>query len=80
MIKLIADASCNRLLGAYILAPEEGELIQSAALLIKFGKMYGATVQKLIDSFVPYLTQGVGLKLATQTFEKDISKLSCCTS
>ncbi|MHA2053992.1 MAG: mercury(II) reductase [Candidatus Hodarchaeales archaeon] len=78
MIKLIADASSDRLLGAHVLASEGGELIQSAALLVKFGRMYGATVQDFIESFVPYLTQVEGLKLAALTFDKDVSKLSCC--
>jgi len=32
----------------------------------------------LTGTFFPYLTQVEGLKLAVQTFDKDVSKLSCC--
>jgi len=78
MIKLIADASSDRLLGAHILAAEGGEVIQAATLIVKFGNQYGATVSDLVDSFFPYLVQVEGLKLAAQSFDKDVSKLSCC--
>jgi mercuric reductase len=80
MIKLVVDSSSNQLLGAHILAPEGGELIQTATLLVKFGKKFGATIDDFLENFVPYLTQSEGLKLATQTFKKDVSKLSCCAS
>jgi mercuric reductase len=30
------------------------------------------------EMIFPYLTTVEGLKLAAQTFEKDIAKLSCC--
>ncbi len=60
--------------GAHILAPEGSDSIQTAALAIK----QGLTVRDLADMIFPYLTTVEGLKLAAQTFEKDVSKLSCC--
>ncbi len=74
LIKLIADAESEKLLGAHILAPEGGDSIQTAALAIKVGM----TVPELGDTIFPYLTTVEGLKLAAQTFHKDVSKLSCC--
>ena len=74
LIKLVADAETDRLLGAHILAPEGGEAIQTAALAIK----HRMTVTELGETIFPYLTTGEGLKLAAQSFEKDIAKLSCC--
>ncbi len=74
LIKLIADAKSEKLLGAHILAPEGGDSIQTAAFAIKTGM----TVTALGDMIFPYLTTVEGLKLAAQTFHKDISKLSCC--
>lgn len=73
-IKLVADADTGRLIGVQAVAPEAGELIQSAALAIR-AQM---TVQDLADQLFPYLTMVEGLKLAAQTFSKDVTQLSCC--
>lgn len=75
-IKLVADARSGRLLGAQVIAGEAGEIIQSAALAIRAGM----TVAELADQLFPYLTMVEGLKLAAQTFTKDVSKLSCCAA
>ncbi|WP_339924258.1 mercury(II) reductase [uncultured Cyclobacterium sp.] len=75
-IKLIRNSETDKLIGARIVAPEGGELIQQLSMAIK----YGITVKDLADSFYPYLTLGEGIKLAAITFGKDVSKLSCCTS
>jgi pyruvate/2-oxoglutarate dehydrogenase complex dihydrolipoamide dehydrogenase (E3) component len=74
LIKLVAEARSGRLLGAHILAPEGCDSIQTAVLAIK----QGLTVTDLAETIVPYLTTVEGLKLAAQTFEKDVAKLSCC--
>ncbi len=73
-IKVVAEASSGRLIGVQAVAPEAGELIQAAALAIR-GRM---TVHDLADQLFPYLTMVEGLKLACQTFRKDVSQLSCC--
>ena len=73
-IKLVAEAGSGRLIGVQAVAPEAGELIQTAALAIR-NRM---TVQELADQLFPYLTMVEGLKLAAQTFSKDVKKLSCC--
>lgn len=73
-IKLVAEKHSGILIGAQILAHEGGELIQSAALAIQ-NKM---TVEELAGQLFPYLTMVEGLKLCAQTFNKDVSELSCC--
>jgi len=78
LIKLVADAGSGRLLGAHVLATEGGEIIQTAALAIKFGIEHGFTYSDLAAMLFPYLTQVEGLKLAALTFNKDIGRLSCC--
>jgi mercuric reductase len=78
LIKLVAEQGGDRLLGAHVLAAEGGEIIQTAALALKFGLQYGFTVENLREMLFPYLTQVEGLKLAAQTFEKDVAQLSCC--
>jgi mercuric reductase len=47
---------------------------------VKFGLQYGFTVENLREMLFPYLTQVEGLKLAAQTFEKDVAQLSCCAA
>lgn len=73
-IKLVADKNTGRLLGAQVLAGEGGEIIQTAALVIK-NRM---TVADLAGQLFPYLTMVEGLKLCAQTFTKDVKQLSCC--
>lgn len=75
-IKLIRNTETDKLIGARIVAPEGGELIQQLSMAIK----HGITVKDLAESFYPYLTLGEGIKLAAITFGKDVSKLSCCAS
>lgn len=75
-IKLIRNTETDKLIGARVVAPEGGELIQQLSMAIK----YGITVTDLAQNFYPYLTLGEGIKLAAITFGKDISKLSCCAS
>jgi len=74
LVKLVADGDTGRLLGAHILAAEGGEVVQVATLAVKFG----LTLDDLTGTLFPYLTQVEGLKLAAQTFNKDVAKLSCC--
>lgn len=73
-IKLVAEAGNGRLLGVQAVAPEAGELIQSAATALR-ARM---TVHDLTDQLFPYLTMVEGLKLCAQTFTKDVKRLSCC--
>jgi mercuric reductase len=35
-------------------------------------------IEDLKDSLAPYLTMAEEIKLAALTFDKDVSKLSCC--
>lgn len=74
LIKLVADVKTDRLLGGQILAPDGADSIQTMALAIKFGM----TTQDLGAMIFPYLTTVEGLKLASQGFVKDVTKLSCC--
>lgn len=75
-IKLLRNTKTDKLIGARIVAPEGGELIQQLSMAIK----YGITVNDLAESFFPYLTMGEGIKRTAITFGKDFSKLSCCAS
>lgn len=73
-IKLVADRSNGRLLGAQVVAAEGGEVIEIAALAIA----QGMTIADLADRLFPYLTVAEGLRLCAQTFTRDVKQLSCC--
>ncbi|MEX2156894.1 MAG: mercury(II) reductase [Gemmatimonadales bacterium] len=75
-VKLVADAATKKIIGAHILAAEAGEMITQPVLAIKLG----LTIEDLTSTFHPYLTLSEGIKLAAQTFTKDVSKLSCCAA
>lgn len=75
-VKLVADAATRKIVGAHILAAEAGEMIMEPALAIKFG----LTIEDLTSTFHPYLTLSEGIKLAAQTFSRDVAKLSCCAA
>jgi len=74
LIKLVADRKTDRLLGGQIVAPEGADSIQTLAMALKFGM----TTKALGETIFPYLTTVEGLKLAAQTFDMDVAKLSCC--
>jgi len=73
-IKLVAESGSGRLLGVQVLAAEAGEVIQSGALALRAHM----TIHDLAEQLFPYLTMVEGLKLAAQTFTKDVTQLSCC--
>ena len=39
---------------------------------------FGLRAQDVVSTLHPYLTWAEGIKLAGQTFTKDVAKLSCC--
>ncbi|VAW18034.1 Mercuric ion reductase, partial [hydrothermal vent metagenome] len=74
LIKLIADKKTDKLLGGQITAPEGADSIQTLVMALKFSM----TAKDLGATIFPYLTNVEGLKLAAQTFDMDVAKLSCC--
>lgn len=76
VVKLVAEAGTNRLLGASIVAEGAAEVIQAAVLAIR----HQLTTDEIASTFHPYLTMAEGLKLAAQTFTRDVHKLSCCAA
>lgn len=56
------------------MAENAGDVIYAAVIAIK----YKLTIADLVNTLSPYLTMAEGLKLAAQTFSRDVAKLSCC--
>ncbi len=74
VFKIVADAATDRILGVHVVAENAGDVIYAGVLAVKFN----LTVRDLVETLAPYLTMSEGLKLAAQTFGKDVTKLSCC--
>ncbi len=76
LVKLVADADTGRLLGIHVIAEGAGDVISTASFAIDAG----LTVEQLAHSWAPYLTMAEALKLAAQSYTRDVSKLSCCAA
>ncbi len=76
LVKLVADADTDRILGAHIVGDGAGDVILAASLAIE----QQMSVKQLASGWNPYLTLGEGLHLAAQAFTRDPSKLSCCAA
>jgi len=75
-VKIVAETATGRVLGVSVVADGAGDVIQAAVYAIQFG----LTTDQLANTWAPYLTFAEGLKLAAQTFTRDVSKLSCCAA
>lgn len=76
LFKLVAERGSGRLLGVSILAEGAPDVIHAAVLAID----RGMTVGELASTWAPYLAMAEGLKLAAQTFDRDVAGLSCCAA
>jgi mercuric reductase len=76
LIKLVAERGTGRLLGAHVLAEGAGEVISTAV----YALANAMTVRQMAEMWCPYLTMAEGLKLAAQTFTRDVATLSCCAA
>lgn len=74
--KLVVDAVTRQVLGVHIVAENAGDVIYAGTLAVKAR----LSVEDLTSTFAPYLTMAEGIKLAAQTFNRDVSKLSCCAA
>lgn len=74
LFKLVADAVTDRLLGVHVVADNAGEVIYAAQLALQAG----LRVSDLATSLAPYLTMAEGLRLAAQSFGRDVARMSCC--
>lgn len=74
LIKMVINAQTKEILGVHILAPNAGDLIAQAMVLIQ-KKM---TIDDIANSLPVFPTMSEAIKLVAISFTKDISKLSCC--
>ncbi|SDU24943.1 mercury(II) reductase [Jiangella alkaliphila] len=75
-VKIVAERGTGRVVGVTAVAEGAGDVIAAAVYAVQAGM----TVTQLASTWSPYLTMAEGLKLAAQTFTRDVSKLSCCAA
>lgn len=74
IIKMVIHPQTKQILGVHILAPNSGELIGQAMMLVKNKN----TIDDVINSLPIFPTFSEAIKIVALSFTKDISKLSCC--
>lgn len=73
-IKMVIDNSTKKVIGVHILSPMAAELIHEATFIVKGG----LTVYDVIDTLHVFPTMAEAIKIAAQSFTRDVSKMSCC--
>jgi mercuric reductase len=74
IIKMVADAETDEVLGVSIVAPSAGEVIHEAAMALRFrGKL-----ADFIEQLHVYPTMAEALKIVAISRFKDPARLSCC--
>lgn len=74
LIKMAIHPQTRQIMGVHILAPNAGELIAEAMMLVRNKN----TTEDVINSLPMFPTLSEAIKIAALSFTKDISKLSCC--
>jgi mercuric reductase len=76
IIKMVADADTDRVLGVSMVGQSAAEVIHEAAMGLRFGTKIG----DFVDMIHVYPTMAEALKIAAISRRKDPAKLSCCAS
>jgi mercuric reductase len=74
LIKMVAHPKTGQIMGVHILAPNAGEIIAEAMILIKDKN----TIDDVANSLPMFPTMSEAIKIVALSFTKDVSKLSCC--
>jgi mercuric reductase len=74
LIKMVADAETNEVLGVSMVGAAASEVIHEAAMAMRFR----ATTEDMVDLLHVYPTMAEALKIAAIARTKDPRKLSCC--
>lgn len=74
IIKIVANQKTKQILGVHILAPHAADLIHEGVLAVKLK----LTVDDIIDTVHVFPTLSEAMKIAAQSFYRDVSKMSCC--
>ncbi len=74
LIKMVAEKDTGRILGIHILSENASEIIWSCVFILK----HGLTFKEVEDYLCPYPTLSESVRLCSQSFYRNVKKLSCC--
>lgn len=74
LVKVIVNPRNGKVVGLHILSPLATEYVLEGAYAIK----HGLTFKDILNTTHIFPTLSEGVKLAAQSFVRDISKMSCC--
>lgn len=74
VIKMVLEEGSERVLGVQMVGRAAHEVIHEAAMGLRFG----ATRRDFVELIHVYPTMAEALKIVALSFEKDVTKLSCC--
>lgn len=74
--KIVAEQSTGRVLGIHLLADGAADAILAGVYALEAN----FTVEQLATMWTPYLTMAEAIKLAAQSFSRDVAALSCCAA
>lgn len=74
LIKMAVHPETNRIVGVHILAPNAGELVAEAMMLVKNNN----SIDDVVSSTPMFPTLSEAIKVVALSFTKDVSALSCC--
>ena len=75
-IKIVADADTRKIVGITAVAKDAGDLAAAGVYILEAGM----TVDQVAAMWSPYLTMTEDIKIAAQSYDTDITKLSCCAA
>lgn len=74
LIFMVIHHKTKKIVGVHIVGHNASEIIHEATLAIKFG----LTINDIIDTVHIFPTFSEAVKIVSQSFTKDMSKMSCC--
>jgi mercuric reductase len=74
VLKMVVNSKNQEIVGIHILSENAADLINEGAMIIR-NRM---TVDEVIDTLHVFPTLSESIKLAAQSFRRDVTKMSCC--
>ena len=74
IIKITVDPKDNRVVGMHIMGPNATDIITEGSYAVRFGY----TIDDIISTSHIFPSFSEGVKLAAQSFIRDLSKMACC--
>ncbi len=74
LVKLVVNHVTKQIVGVHIVSPHAADLIHEGVLAVK----NSLTIDDIIDTVHVFPTLSESIKLAAQSFYKDVGSLSCC--